>query len=126
MKKQKRIQYLSEEAVEYMRSIWGFDTSEDVDDMAMFWSHAEYEMVSLRLVEAGAVEPNCKEAKEMIRAARSISRRYQTRVINKCLKDHTVYECPHCNYVHYISSWCEPKDWIERGCQSCGKAKGEK
>lgn len=115
------MKFLTEDAVNYIRYIWGFDSAADVDDMAMFWGMAEYEMVALRLVEAGAVEPNCKQAREIIRVAKSISQEEQNEIIDKCLKMHTVLECSNCNHVHFIPPYCDAKDWINGKCESCDK-----
>lgn len=118
--KRNRMKYLSEDTVSYMNNIWGFNCTDQVDDMAMFWECGEYEMVALRLVEAGAVEPNCKEAREMIAVQSAISSRTQTRIINKCLKNYRILECSNCNHVHFIGPYCDVNDWIEGDCNSCG------
>lgn len=104
-----------------MRNIWGFDTSGEVDDMAMFFSCAEYEMVAKRLVDAGAVEPNSREAHEMIRVAESVTPKEESEITDECLKTHTIVECDHCNYVHFIPQWCEVTDWIDGTCDGCNQ-----
>lgn len=119
MKKSNGMTYINEETVSYMDRVWGFNCCESVDDTLMFWECGEYKIVALRLVNAGAVEPNCKEAKEMIRVAKSISQEEQDEIITECLKGYTILECSNCNHVHFISEWNNPQDWIKDGCNSC-------
>jgi hypothetical protein len=116
------MKHLSEKAVQYMRVTWGFDDGDVVDDMAMFFSHAEYELVAKRLVDSGAVEGNCPEARELIRVAKSISSAEEREIIDACLEDHTVLECSECNGVHFIPPWCDPNDWVDGECGYCGKS----
>lgn len=121
-KRRRKIKYLSESAIEYMGQIWGFNDSSDPDDMAMFWDLAEFELVALRLVNAGAVDPNCSQAKEMLQVAHSITPEYERRVIRECLKEYVTYECRHCNYVHYApSSW--GIEYYETNCFNCHESK---
>ena len=118
MKKQ-RAKNLSQDACDYMNSVWGFSFSSEVTDTQMFWSEAEYECVAKLLVDAGAVEPNCKEAKEIVAVAKSISHATFQRRARKLLKNYTTMECTKCNYTHFIPAWCEPNDWQTGGCEGC-------
>lgn len=115
------MKHLNESAIRYMRSTWGFETSGEVDDIAMFWSYGEYELVAKRLVDAGAVYPNCPEAKALIKVAKSITDSEEDEIIAACLKTHTILECTECNYTHFIPDWCVVNDWVAGGCQSCGR-----
>jgi hypothetical protein len=118
--KPKTMLFLSEEALQYMNNVWGFDTASESDDMAMFWECGEEEMVALRLVEAGAVEPNCKEAKEIIKVAKSISLKQSRAIADKCLKFFKVAECSKCNGIRFVSPYCNVSDWTDGECKSCG------
>jgi hypothetical protein len=113
------MKYLSEKAIEYMQNVWGFNDSTSVDDMTMFWENDYYELAAKRLVEAGAVEPNCKEAKEMIEVARSVSCEMEQAVIDDCLERYTILECRQCNYVHFIPNYCSVSDWTT--CDGCNR-----
>lgn len=115
------IKTLSEKTIEYMNRVWGFNSSTELDDMSMFWDSGEYEMTALRLVEAGAVEANCTEAKEMIRVSKSLTRRYQLEVIDECLKHYHVFQCGACRHTYfYPNQMRDPKDWKPLTCHSCG------
>lgn len=114
-----KMKFLSEDTIEYMNRVWGFNGSEESDDMAMFWECAEYEMVAKRLVEAGAVEPNCKEAKDMIKVAKSISDNQASAIVDSCLEHYTVVECSECNAVKFVSYFNDISDWTEGHCSSC-------
>ena len=116
------MKYLSEEAIDYMRSIWGFDHCEDLDDTNLFWSRGYHELVALRLVSAGAVEGNCKEAKEILRVTKSIGPRVERRLVDEALKDkHEVICCLGCNAHHYLGDeyGINPFEYIKGRCHSC-------
>src|SRR5688572_19005555 len=115
------MRYLSEKAIDYMDRVWGFRHSPHVDDMTMFWESDYPELTAKRLVEAGAVEPNCPEAKEMISVAKSITHKQERKIIDEVLKKYTVVSCDHCNHVHFIPQWCNPNDWINGNCDGCGR-----
>lgn len=115
------MKHLSQEAIDYIRATWGFDTSGSVDDMSMFMDCGYPELTALRLVNGGAVEKNCKEAEEMHEIAASISLKEEQKIIKECLQDYTVLVCGSCNYHHFIPSWCQPKDWVNGTCDGCGK-----
>lgn len=113
---------LKQDTIDYMDSVWGFSQAGTVDDIAMFWDTGHYEMVALRLVDAGAVEPNCTQARNMIAVARSLSRKYQLECIDDATKGYETYQCSECNYIHYLdTTWVEPNDWISGGCQGCNR-----
>jgi hypothetical protein len=114
------MKYLSEATIKYMNDIWHFEGCDPVDELMMFWDNSEYEMVAKRLVDSGAVEANCLEAKEMIKVAKSIKNHEMIEIVSNCLKGRTILECKNCGHIHYIPSWCDPKDWVN-DCESCGK-----
>lgn len=117
------MKHLSENAIKYMNSVWGFDTASEMDDMMIFWDAGEYEMVAKRLVGAGAVEPNCKEAREMIKVAKSVTEVEELEIIEVCFKNVSVVECTYCNFHHFIPGYCNVSDWLgNNACHSCGEA----
>ena len=115
------MKYLSESAYEYMDRIWDFSNSSKVDDMTMFWESDYPELTAKRLVDAGAVEPNCPEAKEMIAVAESITAEWENSVVTALCETYTIVECRLCSHVHFIPPYCEPLDWIDGSCDGCGK-----
>jgi hypothetical protein len=116
------MKHLSEEAYHYMDQVWGFNRSHYADDMSMFWESGYPELTAYLLVDAGAVEPNCKEAREMIRVARSISQEEFTTITDEVTKKYTIVRCDYCDHLHYIpSSWCNPNDWLNGECEGCYK-----
>ncbi len=116
------MKYLSERAIDYMDRVWGFSHSDGCYDTDMFWSANAPEMVAKRFVDGGAVEPNCKEAKEMIEVADSITSKEEDEIIDACLKNHTILECVNCGHVHFINNeWADPSDWHD-SCEGCGQS----
>lgn len=114
------IKYLSETAVKYMNDIWGFSYSSKVDELTAMWEQDEPECVAKMLHEAGAIEPNCKEAKQLISVAKSMSERVFRSKIRAALKKYTKVECTNCNYIHYIPDYVEVTDWTTNGsCDGC-------
>ena len=118
------MKYLTTEAYEYMDRIWGLSHSHNVDDLTMMWESDEPECVAKMLVDAGAVEPNCKEARELIRVAKALTWIGFRRKINKVLKNYEVIECTNCNYHHFIqkNSGLNLKDWINGSCDGCDQS----
>lgn len=121
------MKFLNEDTIEYMRAIWGFDTEETLDDINYFWSVGEYELVAKCLVDAGAVEPNCKEAKNMISVAKSIGPRKLSKMINEVfrLNPCTTLICKGCNAHHFLAhdhfSEQDIKYFKEHACYSCAR-----
>lgn len=115
------MKFLSEKAVRYMDRVWGFSSSGEVDDMAMFWDSDCPEMTCKRLVDGGAVEGNCPEAREMIKVAESISPEAEESLLKEIIADYTVLECSNCNRTSFIPRHCSPDDWIDSSCDSCDK-----
>ena len=105
--------------------VWGFDSCEDLDDTNLFWSRGYYEFVALRLVNAGAVEANCKEARDIISVAKSIGPRVETKLIDEALAEdkYTVICCEGCNAHHYLGSeyGIDPMEYMKHNCQSCAR-----
>jgi hypothetical protein len=108
------VKHLSEEAIEYINNIWGLDSADSADDIKAFWDESCFELVALRLVDAGAVEPNCKEAQEMIKVAESIDFKTQRKLIDKALDGYSVQSCKQCNAVSFFRPTEEPEH-----CYSC-------
>ncbi len=116
------MKYLSDEAVKYMNDVWGFSGATECDDMAMFWESEYPEMTAKRLVDAGAVEPNCKEAKEMIRVADSIDHETELQIIKDVIVNYFVLECTSCNTNHFIPKhYNNLSDWLDTRCDGCDK-----
>ena len=117
------MKYVSQETVDYMADVWGFSSSTESDDMAMFWEMAEYEMVAKRLVDAGAVVPNCKAAKQMISVAKSITRKEEQAIIDEVVPQFTVVECTNCNHLHYVSQWSDVANYTgpRATCDGCAE-----
>jgi len=114
---------LSIEAIRYIGTQWGFTHSNDnCEDTNMFWSRGFYELVALRLCQAGAVEPNCEQAKEMLKLTDSISMDEETELVDECFGEKPFYLliCHHCNHHHFIDTCWEPNDWINN-CESCSR-----
>lgn len=84
--KRTKMKYLSETAYEYMISVWGLNHSSEVDDITTVWNSDRPEIVAKMLYEAGAIEPNCKDARELIRVAKSIPKKRFRSELNKALK----------------------------------------
>lgn len=105
------------EIYEYIDSVWNFSAGESDDDIQAFWDAGEIDLVCLRLVSAGAVEPNCPEAREMIRIAKSIDLKTVLKWIDEALRDHSTIECAYCNHVGFYSDASE----ISETCRSCLK-----
>lgn len=124
------MKFLKDETVEYMDQVWGFSHTDQLDDMALFWSRGYHELVALRLVSAGAVEGNCKEARNIISVAKSIGPRKEGQLIDACLKEepYELVVCKDCNAHHYLG---EEYGIVSRSfvrCPSCagGKVVSEK
>lgn len=118
------MKYLTEDAVDYMRNTWGFDHCEDLDDTNLFWSRGYHELVAKRLVDAGAVEGNCKEARNILSVARSIGPRVERKLVDAALKDkYTLLCCQGCNAHHYLGDeyGIDPKEYIKGRCNSCAR-----
>lgn len=67
---------LSQEAISYMKGEWGLDTTgttAEEDTGVLLWENGYCEETAKYLVDAGAVEPICPEAEEMIKVAESIT-----------------------------------------------------
>lgn len=119
------MKYLSQETIDYMNGVWGFDTCESLDDVNLFWFRGYHELVAKRLVDAGAVEANCKQAKEMLRVAKSIGPRIERRLVDEALNEQS-YDlicCLGCNAHHYIANEYGIDRWeyIKGRCQSCAR-----
>lgn len=114
----RKVKYISEETRQYMYNTW--NCGDAVDDISMLWEADEYECVAKLLVDAGAVVPNCKAAKEMIAVAKNLTDNAFRRRWNKAIKTSsiTMMECTSCNHMHYIPGYCDPKDWVS--CDGCG------
>lgn len=115
------MKFLSEKAVNYMNRVWGFNDSSNADDMTMFWESDCPEMTCKRLVDAGAVEGNCPEAREMIKVAESISPDMEKSLIKEIIQDYTILNCTNCNNHAFIPKYYNAKDWTEGPCDSCGE-----
>lgn len=108
------MKYLSKKAYEYMNVTWDLNNSSLSDDITMFWNEGESEMVAVLLVDAGAVQPNCLEAIEMISVTRQLTEQGRKRKTSKVLKNYNIFECNNCNYHHFVS-----KDTLVTVCESC-------
>ncbi len=113
---------MKDKTIIYMNRIWNFDQGGEVDDISAFWDAGFYELVAKRLVDAGAVEPNCEEARDMIAAAEALTPDEEREMVTEALKELEVFQCEACNYVHYFdTTWLNPLDWINGGCQGCDR-----
>lgn len=110
---------LSQQTIRYMAATWGFDHTESYDDINMFYAMGEYELVAARLVSAGAVEANCKEAKEMIRVAESLTHAEELDIIDACAEFYLAVECVKCNAVHFLDEYVDVQDFVKDACPSC-------
>jgi hypothetical protein len=119
------MKHLSQDAIDYMNGVWGFDTCESLDDVNLFWSRGYHELVAKRLVDAGAVEGNCKEAKEMLRVAKSIGPRIEWKLVEAALKEqkYDLVCCLGCNAHHYLGEeyGIDPWEYMKGRCQSCAR-----
>lgn len=116
--------HLSENAVSYMERVWNLSCSDQFGDVEMFWDTGEVELCAKRLVNAGAVDPICKEAREMIRVAKSIDSNEERKIIDKLLKDYKTFECVNCNAIHFVYTHIfDDGEFEKNNCTSCDKEK---
>jgi hypothetical protein len=109
---------LSEKAIAYIGAQWGLDTSESFDDIKAFWDTGFYELVALRLVNAGAVEPLDATCREIIAVADSIDSKTESELINQSLAEYHHVTCPNCNAVAFHSEYSLDQS---HHCYSCNR-----
>lgn len=112
---------LSEKAQAYMNAQWGLDQSENQDDIYMFWNSGYNEIVAYLLVNAGAVEGICKNSREMILVAESVTAKEFEECVDEVMKDYKTFDCLECNAVNFIHVH-HTEDFEKDGdCYSCLK-----
>jgi len=100
--------------------VWCFNSASGVDDLAAFWEIGEHEYVAYMLVSAGAVEPNCKEAKELIKVSNSISEKEKDKIVKRLNSEgYITVVCKSCNHHHFIPPYCNASDWLNGSCDGC-------
>jgi hypothetical protein len=115
------MKYISEKAYEYMKNTWGLDWNEEVDDLRMMYENDEPECVAKMLYGYGAIEPNCPEAREIIKVAKSLTEIGFRRKLNKVLKKYVIVECSNCDHTHFIPPYCDAENWVKGNCDGCAQ-----
>jgi len=103
---------------EYLECAFGFSNNDSEDDIQAFWDEGAIELVCVRLVSAGAIEPNCEEDKRVIEIANKVSFEEERKQIDEVLAGYFLMECSACNHVGFYKD--EPNELDHRCCGCAG------